>query len=107
MTNVEFKTKLIEAFKTHMFMKDRDYHTVNELLYVLEYDSGFNGEDFNISISKLNSGWWSIPCLDAFVDIHTRGMWFNDETVEFEIDEFEFEGKMIKTNCITVYEREA
>lgn len=107
MTNVEFKTKLIEAFKSHMFMKDRDYHTVNELLYVLEHDSRFNGEDFNISISKLNSGWWSIPCLDAFVDIHTRGMWFNDDTVEFEIDEFEFEEKMIKTNCITIYEREA
>lgn len=107
MTNTEFKEKLIEAFKTHMFMKDRDYHTVNELLYVLEHDSRFNGEDFNISISKLNSGWWSIPTLDAFVDIHARGMWFDDDAVEFEIDEFEFEGKMIKTNCITIYEREA
>jgi len=106
MTNVEFKEKLIEAFKTHMFMKDRDHHTVNELLYILEHDSRFNGEDFNISMSKLNSGWWSIPCLDAFVDIHTRGMWFNDDTVEFEVDEFEFEGNMIKTNCITIYERE-
>ena len=106
MTNVEFKTKLIEAFKTHMFMKDRDYHTVNELLYVLERDSRFNGEDFNISICTLEKVWWSIPCLDAFVDIKTRGTWFNDEFVEFEIDEFEFEGKMIKTNCITVYERE-
>ena len=107
MTNVEFKGKLIEAFKTHMFMKDRDHHTVNELLYVLEHDSRFNGEDFNISISKSNSGWWSIPTLDAFVDIHTRSMWFDDDAVEFEVDEFEFEGKMIKTNCITIYEREA
>ena len=107
MTNVEFKEKLNEAFKMHMFMKDRDHHTVNELLYVLEHDSRFNGEDFNISMSKLNSGWWSIPSLDAFVDIHTRGMWFNDDAVGFEIDEFEFEGKMIKTNCITIYEREA
>jgi hypothetical protein len=107
MNSVEFKTKLAEAFKTHMFMKDRDYHTINELLYVLEHDSRFNGEDFNISMSKLNSGWWSIPCLDAFVDIHTRGMWFNDDAVEFEVNEFEFEGEMIKTNCITIYEREA
>jgi hypothetical protein len=46
--NVEFKTKLAEAFKTHMFMKDREQHTVNELLYVLEHHSEFNGEDFNL-----------------------------------------------------------
>lgn len=106
MTNVEFKTLLTEAFKAHTFMRDRNYHTVNELLYVLEHDIRFKGTDFNISLSKLNSGWWSIPGLDAFVDVHTRGMWFNDDTVEFEIDEFEFDGKMLKTNCITVYERE-
>lgn len=106
MTNREFKKKLIEAFKTHIFMKDRDYHTVNELLYVLEHDSRFNGEDFNISISKLNSGWWSVPSLNAFVDTHTRGMWFDDDAIQFEIDEFDFDGKIMKVNCITVYERE-
>lgn len=102
MTQNEFKTKLAEAFKTHMFIKDRDYHTVNELLYVLEHDSRFNGEDFNISICKLNGRWSCIPCLDAFVDIGGRGIWFNDEGVEFEIEECGEE----KYNCITVYERE-
>ena len=102
MTNTEFKTKLTEAFKTHMFMKNRDFHTVNELLYVLEHDSRFNGEDFNISISTLENNWWSIPCMDAFVDIRTRSIWFNDADVEFEIEEFDKE----KYNCITVYERE-
>ena len=102
MTNTEFKTKLAEAFKTHMFMKDRDYHTVNELLYVLEHDSRFGKEDFNISIKLLDNRWWSIPCLDAFVDIKTRGVWFNDADVEFEIEECDEE----KYNCITVYERE-
>jgi hypothetical protein len=102
MTQTEFKTKLTEAFKTHMFMQDRDYHTVNELVYVLEHDSRFNGEDFNISICTINNNWWSIPCLDAFVDIKTRGVWFNDEAVEFEIEECDEE----KYNCITVYERE-
>lgn len=107
MTNVEFKELLKAAFKTHMFMKDREHHTVNELLYVLEHDSRFNKEDFNISIAALENSWWSIPCLDAFVDIKTRGIWFNDDAVEFEIDEFEFDGQMIKVNCITVYEREA
>ena len=102
MTNQEFKTKLTEAFKTHLFMKDRDYHTVNELLYVLERDSRFNGEDFNISICTLENSWWSIPCLDAFVDVKTRGIWFNDANVEFEIEDCGEE----KYNCITVYERE-
>lgn len=101
MTQTEFKTKMTEAFKTHMFMKNRDFHTVNELLYVLEHDGIFNGEDFNISISTLENNWWSIPCMDAFVDIRTRGIWFNDASVEFEVEECEGE----KYNCITVYER--
>lgn len=101
MTNTEFKTKLTEAFKTHMFMQDRDYHTVNELLYVLEHDDRFNGEDFSISIKTLKNNWWSIPCLDAFVDVKTRGVWFNDASVEFEIEDCGEE----KYNCITVYER--
>ena len=102
MINAKFKTKLIEAFKTHMFMKDRDYHTVNELLYVLEHDSRFKGEDFNISICKLDGVWSCIPCLDTFVDVKGRGIWFNDANVEFEVEECEG----IKYNCITVYERE-
>jgi hypothetical protein len=102
MTQNEFKTKLTQAFKTHMFMKDRNKHTVNELLYVLEHDSRFNGEDFNISIKTIGEYWTSIPCLDAFVSVQVRGMWFNDAEVEFEVEtvgEDHF-------NCITVYERE-
>ena len=98
----EFKTKLAEAFKTHMFMQDRDHHTINELLYVLEHDSRFGKEDFNISIQRLDNRWWSIPGLDAFVDIKTRGVWFDDADIEFEIEECDEE----KYNCITVYERE-
>lgn len=102
MTNTEFKTKLTEAFKTHMFMDGREQHTVNELLYVLEHDIRFNGEDFSISISTLSNKWWCIPCLDAFVDVKTRGVWFNDADVEFEVEECGEE----KYNCITVYECE-
>lgn len=101
MTNTEFKTKLSKAFKTHLFMKDRDYHTVNELLYVLEYDTRFGKEDFNISIKTIDNDWWNIPTLEAFVDIKTRGIWFNDADVEFEVEEYENE----KFNCITVYEK--
>ena len=105
MTNVEFNKLLKEAFESHSLMRNRDYHTINELLYVLEYDSRFKGTDFNISISKFDNSWWSIPGLDAFVNMKTRGIWFDDNAIEFEIDEFEFDGKMIKVNCITVYER--
>lgn len=101
MTSAEFQAKLAEAFSTHMFMSDRNHHTINELLYVLARNSGFNGEDFSISICTKDDAWRSIPCLDAFVDIKTRGVWFNDANVEFEIEEF---GKE-KYNCVTVYER--
>lgn len=101
MTNTEFKTKLAEAFKTHMFIQDRDYHTVNELLYVLEHDVRFGKEDFNISIKTIDDNWWSIPTLEAFVDVKTRGIWFNDSNVEFKIEECDG----AKYNCITVYEK--
>ena len=57
MTNTEFKTKLAEAFKTHMFMSDRDYYTINELLYVLEHDARFGKEDFNISVKTIDNNW--------------------------------------------------
>ena len=100
--SAEFKTKLAEAFKTHRLMDNREQHTVNELLYVLEHDSRFNGEDFNISIKELGGQWCAIPCLDAFVSIHFRKKWFNDAEVEFEIEECGEE----KFNCITIYECE-
>jgi hypothetical protein len=85
-----------------MFMKDRTKHTINELLYVLEHDSRFNGEDFNISICNLGGYWTSIPCLDAFVSVQVRGMWFKDTEVEFEVETVGAE----QFNCITIYERE-
>ena len=97
---MDFKKELNKAFKTHMFMNDRERHTVNELLYVLEHDSKFGKKDFNISIKTIDNNWWSIPTLEAFVDIKTRGIWFNDADVEFEIEECGEE----KFNCITVYE---
>ena len=99
--STEFKTKLAEAFKTHLFMSDRDYHTVNELLYVLEQDARFGKKDFNISIKTIDNNWWSIPTLESFVDVKTRGIWFNDSDVEFEIEECDG----MKFNCITVYEK--
>lgn len=103
MTNTEFREKLTEAFDTHIFItKGRTQHTVNELLYVLEHDSRFNGEDFNISIRNLSNEWWSVPCPGAFVTVALRGAWFNDAEVEFEVEECGEE----KYNCITIYECE-
>ena len=103
MTNVEFKTKLNEAFNTHVFItKGRTQHTVNELLYVLEHDNRFDGEDFNITIKTLKDEWWSVPSLDTFVTVALRGVWFNDAEVEFEVEEVDEE----KFNCITIYECE-
>ena len=34
------------------------------------------------------------------------GLWFDDDAVEFETEEFDFDGKTMKVNCITIYERE-
>ena len=106
MNNTEFKTKLTEAFKTHMFMNKRDNHTVNELLYILRHDNAFKDMEFNISISKLSGEWWAIPSMDAFVSIPILSVWFNDADVEFEIEEFPYEDKVLKAYCITVYESE-
>ena len=102
MTNAEFKTKLTEAFKTHMFMKDRSKHTINELLYILEHDDAFKGEDYNISIIKIEGGCICISSLEAFISTNIRGVWFEDNDIEFEIEEFGEE----KFNCITIHESE-
>ena len=102
MTQVEFKEKLTETFKTHIFMKDRDKHTINELLYVLEHDGVFKDTDFNISICTLGGYWTSIPTLGAFVSTQVRDVWFEDARVEFEVERIETE----QYNCITIYESE-
>ena len=102
MTNTEFRQMLTKAFDTHMFMNIRDKHTVNELLHILRHDVAFKGNDYNISISKNNGEWWCIPSLDAFVSIPALSIWFEDERVEFEIEECGEE----KFNCVTVYESE-
>ncbi len=99
---MDFKKELTFSFKTHFLMRNRKQHTVNELLYMLEHHSGFNGEDFSISIKTLDNQWWSIPTLEAFVNVATRSVWFNDTDVEFEVEECGEE----KYNCITLYECE-
>lgn len=102
MTNSEFKNLLKEVFEAHFLMADRDYHSVNELLHVLRYEEKLKClQGVNISVNKEYET-CCIPCLDAFVDTKTLGIWFDDESVEFETDEFDG----MRFDNITVYERE-
>lgn len=102
MTNVEFRETLKGVFNTHSLMRNREIHTVNELLYILRYSDAFKGNDYNISISKKDGGWASIPSLDTFVPISYLSIWFEDKKVEFENEECF--GEIY--NCITIYESE-
>ena len=102
MTNAEFKTTLTKAFDTHMFMRKRAKHTVNELLYVLRHHTEFGGKDYNIAICRKSGEWMCIPTLDSFVSIPCLSMWFDSDKVEFEIEEVGEE----QFNCITVFESE-
>ena len=107
MTTVEFKKLLKEVFNSNMFMDQRDYHTVNELMHVLRYDEKLQVlKGVNVSVAKLDGSWECISCLEAFVDIATLSVWFDDDSVEFDADDFEFEGNPMKFDNITVYERE-
>lgn len=107
MTNTEFKKLLEEVFEGHTLMKGRDYHTVNELLHVLRYNDKLRDlERVNINVIKANGNCLCIPHIEAFVDIKSLGIWFEDIAVEFEVEEFEVDDEMLKFSNITVYERE-
>ena len=88
MTNSEFKDLLKDVFKSHTFSCLRECHTINELMYVLNHDERMKEFNINISIQRLDKHCTCIPCIDAFVDIRTLSIWFNDDDVEFERDEF-------------------
>ena len=109
MTNTEFNALLKEVFEGHTLMKGRDCHTVNELLYVLRYNDKLRDmERVSVSIIKADGSCMCIPCLEAFVDVKSLGIWFEDIAVEFEVDEFpDDDGEMLEFRNVTVYEREA
>jgi hypothetical protein len=107
MTNTEPRKLLTETFDGHMLMQNRDYHTVNELIHVLRYDEKMSVlKNVNITVVTLNGECVCIPGLEAFVNTKTLGIWFEDIAVEFEFDEFEDNGVMLRFDNITVYERE-
>lgn len=107
MTKTEFRKLLTEVFDSHTLMKSRDYHTVNELMHVLRYDDKLKVLGAaNINVIRLDGSCLCIPCIEAFVDVKTLGIWFEDIAVDFEIVEFEDDGKVFKFANIEVYERE-
>lgn len=109
MTNAEFRKLLEEVFESHTLMKGRDCHTVNELLHVLRYDDRLRDmERVSVSITKADGSCLCIPCLEAFVNVRSLGIWFEDISVEFEVDEFpDDEGEMLQFITVFVYEKEA
>jgi hypothetical protein len=106
MTNEEFKILLKEVFKTYTLMNKRDYHTINELMHCLRYDKRMLGFNFNISVIKANGEYCCIPAIDAFVDINTLGVWFDDDKVEYEHEYVDNNGFLFYFDNITIYERE-
>ena len=106
MTNTEFRTLLKEVFEEHFLMNGRDHHSINELLHVLRYEEKMKYlQGVNISIMTADDNCLCIPCLDAFVPIKDLGIWFDDDSAEFETDEFEDDGEIKRFDNITVYER--
>lgn len=106
MTEKEFKALLKEVFNTHLFMSQRDHHTINELLYCLRNDTRFKDYNFNIAIQRLNGEWWTIPYIDAFVNIPTLSIWFDDDKIEYEQEYMDDNGYLFYFDNITIYERE-
>ena len=105
MTEKEFVALLKEVFHTHMFTKSRDYHTVNELLYVLRSDVRLEEFNFNINVIKADGECYCIPGIDAFVNIDTLAIWFDDDSVEYEHDYVDDNGYLFYFDNITVYEK--
>lgn len=105
MTNKEFRELLGEVFNTHMLMKGRNYHTINELLHCLRYDERLKEFNFNITVLTANDECHCIPAIDAFVDIKTLSVWFDDNSIEYEHDYVDDNGFLFYFDNITVYEK--
>ena len=100
MNTNEFRTLIHEAFKSHSIFNGRDWHSLNELLYILESDERFKDFNFNISVES-NRHWTCIPALDCFVPTKLRAVEFYDNEIEFEDDEDDG----VHYHNITIHER--
>ena len=107
MTNAEFRTLIKEVFNAHTLMNKRNYHTINELMHCLRYNEKMKGFNFNINVIKANGDYYCIPSIEAFIDIKTLGIWFDDDTIEYEMEEiFGFGEEQETIDCLTIFERE-
>jgi hypothetical protein len=106
MNEKEFKALLSKVFNTHMFMSKRDHHTINELLHCLRYDERLKEFNFNITVLKANDECYCIPSVDAFVNIDTLSIWFDDDKLEYEHEYVDDNGYLFYFDNITVYEKE-
>ena len=105
MTNEKFRELLQKVFAKHMFMKDRNYHSINELLYCMRDDLELYDYNFNISIQRTNGEFVCIPTIHAFVNLDTLGIWFNDDEVEYEKEDVDCGDASVTFDCITIYEK--
>ena len=87
MNTTEFRTLIHEAFEDHTIFNGRDWHSVNELLFLLQDDERFKDFKFNVSV-ETDKHWTCIPALDCFVPNKIRAVTFYDDEIEYEQDEF-------------------
>lgn len=106
MKSTEFKKLLKDVFESHTLMKGRDYHTVNELLHCMRYDERLKDFNFNISVIRVDDEYHCIPSIDAFVNIGTLSVWFDDDSIEYEHEFVDDRGYLFYFDCITIRERE-
>ena len=104
MTEKEFKELLKEVFDSHTVMKNKDHHTVNELLHCLRYDEKMKEFNFNINVIRSNGDCISIPSIDAFVNLGTLSVWFADDSIEYEHDYVDDNGYLFYFDCLTITE---
>ena len=106
MESTEFKKLIGEVFESHTTMKGRSHHTVNELLHCMRYDERLKDFNFNISVIRAGDEYHCIPSIDAFVNIGTLSMWFDDDSIEYEHEFVDDRGYLFYFDCITIRESE-
>ena len=104
MNDRELRALLCAVFNDYKMMRGRDYHTLNELLYVMRTDSRMKGFNFNINIIRRNGSCLCIPSIDAFVSVAQLGIWFTDYVSECDVEEIDNDGELYVWHCITIYE---
>lgn len=81
----KIQLKIYEAFLLSSLPEvDRNNHTLNELLFVLNHSNNFKDMNINISIKTKEGNWVCIPTVDSFVPIRYRSCHFNISEIEYE-----------------------